>query len=121
MAHPDTGAAGSEEAGKRGAKRAAPTAGEGAQVRGAAGFAARADQSCSIFINGLPYTATKADIAAHFASCCAVEEMAVRIVFDKVTRRSKGVAFVDMPNPNAMDAACQLHQVSSRAPISDIM
>ena len=70
---------GGEEASKRGAKRAAPerAADAGPSVRGAAGFAARADQSCSIFINGLPYTATKADIAAHFAECCAVEVSAL--------------------------------------------
>jgi hypothetical protein len=102
-----------EEPSKRGTKRAAPAPAAGAdagpQIR-ASGFAARADQSCSIFINGLPYTATKQDIATHFKDCCDVEEMAVRIVFDKTTRRSKGVAFIDMPNAAAMDAACGLHQ-----------
>ena len=36
--------------------------------------------------------------------------MAVRIVFDKSTRRSKGVAFVDMPSEAAMEAAVGMHQ-----------
>ena len=102
---------GKAEPRKRGAKRAAPEpdAAAGPKVF-ASGFTARTDQSCSVFINGLPYTATKQDIVAHFKDCCDVEDMAVRIVFDKATRRSKGVAFIDMPNTDAMNAACALHQ-----------
>ncbi len=101
---------------KRGAKRAAsePAAATGPKVY-ASGFAARTDQSCSIFINGLPYTATKQNIVAHFKDCCNVEDMAVRIVFDKATRRSKGVAFIDMPDTDAMNAACALHQSTFKA------
>ena len=102
---------GKAEPRKRGAKRAAPEpdAPAGPKVF-ASGFAARTDQSCSVFINGLPYTATKQDIVAHFKDCCDVDDMAVRIVFDKTTRRSKGVAFIDMPNADAMNAACAKHQ-----------
>jgi len=107
---------GKAEPRKRGAKRAAPepAASTGPKVY-ASGFAARTDQSCSIFINGLPYTATKQSIVAHFKDCCNVEDMAVRIVFDKATRRSKGVAFIDMPDTDAMNAACALHQSTFEA------
>jgi hypothetical protein len=45
-------------------------------------FAALANQSFSIFVNQLPYAASKADIVHFFSSCCAAETMACRMLYD---------------------------------------
>lgn len=50
----------------------------------------------TIFVASLPFSIQESDLRASFEAFGAVES--VRIVTDKLTGRSKGFGFVEMPN-----------------------
>ena len=76
---------------------------QGGLLGGDSGEAKKVDEeSKTVMVKGLPFTATAADIATHFASCCeSSSDMAVRIVMDKAKNESKGIAFIDFPTADA--------------------
>ena len=55
-----------------------------------------------IYVGNLPYSATREDVAALFRPYGDVRD--VRVVTDRETRRSKGFAFVTMPDTEARRA-----------------
>ena len=55
-----------------------------------------------IYVGNLPYSATREDIAALFRPYGDVRD--VRLITDRETRRSKGFAFVTMPDAEARRA-----------------
>eukprot|EP00326_Haptolina_ericina_P041847 CAMPEP_0181240730 /NCGR_PEP_ID=MMETSP1096-20121128/40704_1 /TAXON_ID=156174 ORGANISM="Chrysochromulina ericina, Strain CCMP281" /NCGR_SAMPLE_ID=MMETSP1096 /ASSEMBLY_ACC=CAM_ASM_000453 /LENGTH=148 /DNA_ID=CAMNT_0023336675 /DNA_START=348 /DNA_END=790 /DNA_ORIENTATION=+ len=65
----------------------------------------------TLWINQLPYTATKEDIAAHFAEAARMSAVAllpsVRMLFKEGSFR--GTAFVDMNDWEAVDSGCSLN------------
>ena len=56
-----------------------------------------------IYVGNLPYTVTSEDLSEMFKEHGGVEE--VTIIMDRDTGRSKGFAFVDMPNNSDADRA----------------
>ena len=85
--------------------------GESGFMGGDSGVAKAADaESKTVMVKGLPFTATAADIATHFASCCeSSSDMAVRIVMDKAKNESKGIAFIDFPTADATTKGVAMH------------
>jgi hypothetical protein len=74
----------------------------------AAADAAAATQECIIFVGQLPYTATKAEIGRHFAACQGGGlrgVKSVRLLTDKATGKSRGMAFVEFPHKEAVEEA----------------
>ena len=70
--------------------------------------AAAATQECIIFVGQLPYTATKAEIGRHFAACQGGGlrgVKSVRLLTDKATGKSRGMAFVEFPHKEAVEEA----------------
>lgn len=49
-----------------------------------------------LYVGGIPYTSTDADLKSHFEQCGAVTS--ATIIMDKMTGRSKGFGFVEMEN-----------------------
>jgi RNA recognition motif-containing protein len=64
----------------------------------------------SIFINQLPYSATDAQILAHFSACAATEDMEVRRVINKKNGKFRGIAFIDVKTEEAQEKALTLDQ-----------
>jgi len=56
-----------------------------------------------IFVGNVPWTTTEEDLAQLFHPYGTVER--VQIVMDRVTGRSRGFAFVEMPDPTEAQAA----------------
>ena len=49
-----------------------------------------------LYVGGVPYSSTDADLKAHFEQCGPVAS--ATIIMDKMTGRSKGFGFVEMEN-----------------------
>ena len=49
-----------------------------------------------LYVGGVPYSSTDADLKAHFEECGPV--VSATIIMDKMTGRSKGFGFVEMEN-----------------------
>jgi RNA recognition motif-containing protein len=64
----------------------------------------------SIFVNQLPYSATDAQILAHFSACAATEDMEVRRVMNKKNGKFRGIAFIDVKTEEAQEKALVLDQ-----------
>ena len=64
----------------------------------------------SIFVNQLPYSATDAQIRAHFSSCAAADDMEVRRVINKKNGKFRGIAFIDVKTEEAREKALALDQ-----------
>lgn len=64
----------------------------------------------SIFVNQLPYSATDAQILAHFSGCAAADDMEVRRVINKKNGKFKGIAFIDVKTEEAQEKALALDQ-----------
>ena len=61
-----------------------------------------------LYVGGVPYSSTDADLKAHFEQCGPVESAV--IIMDKMTGRSKGFGFVEMTNDaDAMKAVDTLN------------
>lgn len=56
-----------------------------------------------LYIGGIPYSSTDADLKAHFETVGQVES--ATIIMDKMTGRSKGFGFVEMTNDADADRA----------------
>ena len=56
-----------------------------------------------LYVGGIPYSSTDADLKAHFETCGPVES--ATIIMDKMTGRSKGFGFVEMVNDADADKA----------------
>ena len=56
-----------------------------------------------LYVGGIPYSSTDADLKAHFETCGPVES--ATIIMDKMTGRSKGFGFVEMANDADADKA----------------
>src|SRR5437899_7316648 len=62
-----------------------------------------------LFVGNLPFTATENDLQDHFAQAGAV--LAVNIMQDRATGRSRGFAFIEMSSPDdATKAISMFHQ-----------
>ena len=62
-----------------------------------------------LFVGNLPFTATENDLQDHFAQAGAV--LAVNIMQDRATGRSRGFAFVEMSSPDEASKAINMfHQ-----------
>ncbi len=62
-----------------------------------------------LFVGNLPFTTTENDLQDHFAQAGAV--VAVNIMQDRATGRSRGFAFVEMNSPeDAAKAISMFHQ-----------
>ena len=49
-----------------------------------------------LYVGGIPYSTTEAELKAHFEQCGPV--ISAVIIMDKMTGRSKGFGFVEMEN-----------------------
>ena len=56
-----------------------------------------------LYVGGIPYSSTNADLKAHFETLGAVESAV--IIMEKMTGRSKGFGFVEMTNDADADKA----------------
>jgi len=56
-----------------------------------------------LFVGGIPYRMTSADLEELFASVGTV--VSARIIIDRMTNRSKGFGFVEMSNDEEADEA----------------
>ena len=62
-----------------------------------------------LFVGNLPFTTTENDLQDHFAQAGAV--LAINIMQDRATGRSRGFAFVEMASPDdATKAITMFHQ-----------
>ena len=59
-----------------------------------------------VYVGNLPYNISEGDIEALFAPFGHVVE--VRIVYDRVTRRSKGFGFVEFSDPSSAESSLVL-------------
>jgi cold-inducible RNA-binding protein len=59
--------------------------------------------SMNIYVGNMPYTATESDLRELFEGHGEVES--VRIITDKFTGKSRGLAFVEMPNDDDAQSA----------------
>ena len=59
----------------------------------------------NIFVGNLPYETSEADVQDSFAPFGQIDE--VRLITDRYSGRSKGFAFVDMPNGDEAKAAIE--------------
>ncbi|MFW5712044.1 MAG: RNA recognition motif domain-containing protein [bacterium] len=57
----------------------------------------------NIYVGNLTYSATEDDLKNLFQEYGTVSS--VRVIFDRMTQRSKGFAFVDMPDDNEANSA----------------
>jgi len=74
---------------------------------GAAEHSAKSGKSDSLYVANLPWETTDDDLARLFERYGDVHQ--VTIITDRRTGRSKGFAFVDMPQPAARSAIAGLH------------
>ncbi len=58
-----------------------------------------------LYIGGIPYSSTDADLKAHFEQLGPVDS--ATIIMDKMTGRSKGFGFVEMTNDADADKAVE--------------
>jgi RNA recognition motif-containing protein len=58
-----------------------------------------------LYIGGIPYSSTDADLKAHFEQLGPVDS--ATIIMDKMTGRSKGFGFVEMTNDEDADKAVE--------------
>jgi RNA recognition motif-containing protein len=58
-----------------------------------------------LYIGGIPYSSTDADLKAHFEQIGSVDS--ATIIMDKMTGRSKGFGFVEMTNDADADKAVE--------------
>ncbi len=58
-----------------------------------------------LYIGGIPYSSTDADLKAHFEQVGPVDS--ATIIMDKMTGRSKGFGFVEMTNDADADRAVE--------------
>lgn len=58
-----------------------------------------------LYIGGIPYSSTDADLKAHFEQLGSVDS--ATIIMDKMTGRSKGFGFVEMTNDADADKAVE--------------
>jgi RNA recognition motif-containing protein len=69
----------------------------------------RANMAAKLFVGNLPFTTTENDLQDHFAQAGAV--LAVNIMQDRATGRSRGFAFVEMASQDdATKAISMFHQ-----------
>jgi cold-inducible RNA-binding protein len=62
-----------------------------------------------LFVGNLPFTTTENDLQGHFAQAGSV--VAINIMQDRATGRSRGFAFVEMASPeDATKAITMFHQ-----------
>ena len=61
------------------------------------------------FVNQLPYTATEAQVAAHFADVAETSQMEVRMVTNRKNGKFRGIAFLDVCSQEALDRALGLN------------
>ncbi|MCC6155476.1 MAG: RNA-binding protein [Candidatus Hydrogenedentes bacterium] len=59
----------------------------------------------NLYVGNLSYTTTEASLRKAFEAYGAVDS--ARIIIDKMTDKSKGFAFVEMPNSNEAKAAIE--------------
>ncbi len=60
-----------------------------------------------LYVGGLPYAVTEAELQEAFAKAGAVES--ARIITDRMSGRSKGFGFVEMTNDEDADAAINMY------------
>ena len=72
-----------------------------------------------IYVGNLPYSATEEDLKEFFGAYGEVKS--VRIIMDKETGRSKGFAFVEMPNADEAHTAIEASEGSSANPSEPLM
>src|SRR6202795_2639649 len=66
-----------------------------------------------LFVGNLPFTATENDLQDHFAQAGSV--IAVNIMQDRATGRSRGFAFIEIASPHdATKAISMFHQKDSQ-------
>ena len=71
--------------------------------------AAKVNMATKLFVGNLPFTATENDLQDHFAQAGAV--IAVNIMQDRATGRSRGFAFIEMGSQDdANKAISMFHQ-----------
>ncbi len=63
-----------------------------------------------LYVGGIPYSSTDADLKAHFEQCGSVSS--ATIIMDKMTGRSKGFGFVEMENE--ADAASAIEKFNGQ-------
>lgn len=63
------------------------------------------DQDTTIFIGNLAWDAKEQDIIDFFKSCGSI--LQVRMIIDKKTGRSRGIAYVEFENADSVDSALQ--------------
>ena len=61
------------------------------------------DQNSKIYVGGLAYSTTEAELEEYFAQYGTVKSAS--IIMDRETNRSKGFGFVEMSTPEEADAA----------------
>jgi RNA recognition motif-containing protein len=59
-----------------------------------------------LYVGGIPYKTTDADLQAYFAPAGTV--VSAHIIIDKMTGRSKGFGFVEMSNDDEAAKACDM-------------
>src|SRR2546430_1452361 len=65
--------------------------------------------ACKLFVGNLPFTATENDLQAHFAPAGSV--IAVNVMQDRATGRSRGFAFIEMGSQEEANKAIEMfHQ-----------
>eukprot|EP00967_Tisochrysis_lutea_P016204 scaffold18270_cov33-Tisochrysis_lutea.AAC.2 len=64
--------------------------------------------ACTLFVGQLPFSVTADDIKAHFLSVCE-PPISVRLLTDKKSGKSRGMAFVEMGSESAVHTALRLH------------
>lgn len=64
------------------------------------------DDSCTAFVKNLPYDVDEAALRELFSSC-AVKE--IRVLLDKKTKKSKGLAYIEMESSEELEKALELN------------
>ena len=59
-----------------------------------------------LYVGGIPYTSTNEDLKAHFSAAGNVTS--AQIIIDKMTGRSRGIAFVEMATEDEAQKAIEL-------------
>jgi len=63
----------------------------------------------SVFVGQLPYSATEGMIESHFRKSGVEGRIAVRVLTDKNTKKSRGIAYVDVESPEHVEMCLSLH------------
>jgi len=64
----------------------------------------------TVFVGQLPYTATAQSVKDHFVNAGIAGEVSVRLLTEKGTNKSRGMAFVQLASEEDVSAALGLHQ-----------